>query len=105
MNWNQALFFSLKGRDGCAIKKMSRSNLSSRRRGGAKRKPDRAQPQEKFGEIFRPEEFRRTVHPVCGASEACVFLLMLHPPLLFMGGYVSGFMFHVICSPVSMGWW
>src|SRR5436309_11147317 len=39
---------------------MSRSNLSSRRRGGAKRKPDRAQPQEKIGEIFRPEEFRRT---------------------------------------------
>src|SRR5438552_18624968 len=54
----------------CAIKKMSRSNLSSRRRGGAKRKPDRAQPQEKIGEIFRPEELRRTDHPVCGASEA-----------------------------------
>src|SRR5947199_4899577 len=70
MNWNQALFPSLKRRGGCAIKKMSRSNLSSRRRGGAKRKPDRAQPQEKFGEIFRPEEFRRTDHPVCGASEA-----------------------------------
>src|SRR5438552_7867789 len=70
MNWNQALFPSLKRRGGCAIKKMSRSNLSSRRRGGAKRKPDRAQPQEKIGEIFRPEEFRRTDHPVCGASEA-----------------------------------
>src|SRR5207253_1887725 len=39
---------------------MSRSNLSSRRRGGAKRKPDRAQPQEKVGEILRLEEFRRT---------------------------------------------
>src|SRR5207244_814276 len=70
MNWNQALFPSLQRRGGCAIKKMSRSNLSSRRRGGAKRKPDRAQPQEKIGEIFRPEEFRRTDHPVCGASEA-----------------------------------
>src|SRR5437867_11975179 len=70
MNWNQALFPSLKRRGGCAIKKMSRSNLSSRRRGGAKRKPDRAQPQEKIGEIFRPEEFRRTDHPVCSASEA-----------------------------------
>src|SRR5207249_10006004 len=70
MNRNQALFPSLKRRGICAIKKMSRSNLSSRRRGGAKRKPDRAQPQEKIGEIFRPEEFRRTDHPVCGASEA-----------------------------------
>src|SRR5881628_3137333 len=70
MNWNQALFPSLKRRGGCAIKKMSRSNLSSRRRGGAKRKPDRAQPQEKIGEIFRPEEFRRTDHPVCDASAA-----------------------------------
>src|SRR5881227_198870 len=70
MNWNQALFPSLKRRGGCAIKKMSRSNLSSRRRSGAKRKPDRAQPQEKIGEIFRPEELRRTDHPVCGASEA-----------------------------------
>src|SRR5437773_8311261 len=27
MNWNQALFPSLKRRGGCAIKKMSRSNL------------------------------------------------------------------------------
>jgi len=70
MNWNQALFPSLKRRGGCAIKKMSRRNLSSRRRGGGKRKPDRAQPQEKIGVIFRPEEFRRTDHPVCGASEA-----------------------------------
>src|SRR5205085_8675556 len=58
MNWNQALFPSLKRRGGCAIKKMSRSNLSSRRRGG------------QIGEIFRPEEFGRTDHPVCGASEA-----------------------------------
>src|SRR5437016_2071612 len=70
MNWNQALFPSLKRRGGCAIKKISRSNLSSRRRGGAKRKSDRAQPQEKIGEIFRPEEFCRADHPVCGASEA-----------------------------------
>src|SRR5689334_1791357 len=30
MNWNQALFPSLQRRGGCAIKKMSRSNLSSR---------------------------------------------------------------------------
>src|SRR5207302_5713500 len=58
MNWNQALFPSLQRRGGCAIKKMSRSNLSSRRRGG------------QIGEILRPEEFRRTDHPVCGASVA-----------------------------------
>src|SRR5439155_21870132 len=89
MNGNQALFPALQRRGGCAIKKMSRSNLSSRRRGGAKRKPDRAQPQEKIGEIFRTEEFRRTDHPVCGASEARAFLLMPHPPLLFKEGNVS----------------
>src|SRR5437879_10502559 len=63
-------FPSLKRRGGCAIKKMSRSNLSSRRRGG------------QIGEVFRPEAFRRTSleaapyracasrHPVCGALEA-----------------------------------
>src|ERR1700756_2073960 len=67
----------------CAIKKMSRSNLSSRRRGGAKRKPDRAQPQEKIGEIFRPEESRRTDHPACGASEASRPFINAAIPLLF----------------------
>src|SRR5438093_13736230 len=86
MNWNQALFFSFKGRGGCAIKKMSRSNLSSRRRGGAKRKPDRAQPQEKFGEIFRPEEFRRTDHPVCGALEASRLFINAAATPPFQGG-------------------
>src|SRR5438105_3377085 len=86
MNWNQALFPSLKRRGGCAIKKMSRSNLSSRRRGGAKRKPDRAQPQEKIGEIFRPEEFRRTDHPVCGASEASRLFINAAATPPFQGG-------------------
>src|SRR5689334_3052122 len=116
MNWNQALFpsqgsrtisplfsigrlpycyctgrqdgsgYSLKRRGGCAIKKMSRSNLSSRRRGGAKRKPDRAQPQEKIGEIFRPEEFRRTDHPVCGASEASRLFINAAATPPFQGG-------------------
>src|SRR5438552_14247625 len=65
---------------------MSRSNLSSRRRGGAKRKPDRAQPQEKFGEIFRPEEFRRTDHPVCGASEASRLFINAAATPPFQGG-------------------
>src|SRR5947208_15442737 len=65
---------------------MSRSNLSSRRRGGAKRKPDRAQPQEKIGEIFRPEEFRRTDHPVCGASEASRLFINAAATPPFQGG-------------------
>src|SRR5437667_1325646 len=86
MNWNQALFTSLKRRGGCAIKKMSRSNLISRRRGGAKRKPDRAQPQEKIGDIFRPEEFRRTDHPVCGASEASRLFINAAATPPFQGG-------------------
>src|SRR5437867_468489 len=73
-------------RGGCAIKKMSRSNLSSRRRGGAKRKPVRAQPQEKIGEIFRPEEFRRTDHPVCGASEASHLFINAADTPPFQGG-------------------
>src|SRR5689334_3163626 len=89
MNWNQALFPSLKRRGGCAIKKMSRSNLSSRRRGGAKRKPDRAQPQEKIGDIFRPEEFRRTDHPVCGASEASRLFINAAATPPFQGGESS----------------
>src|SRR5947207_4177510 len=77
MNWNQALFPSLKRRGGCAIKKMSRSNLSSRRRGG------------QIGEIFRPERFRRTDHPSAALRRLRAFLLMPHPPLLFKEGNVS----------------
>src|SRR5438093_5622749 len=74
MNWNQALFPSLKRRGGCAIKKMSRSNLSSRRRGG------------QIGEIFRPEEFGRTDHPVCGASEASRLFINAAATPPFQGG-------------------
>src|SRR2546428_14193103 len=74
MNWNQALFPSLQRRSGCAIKKMSRSNLSSRRRGG------------QIGEIFRPEEFRRTDHPVCGASEASRLFINAAASPPFQGG-------------------
>src|SRR6266446_8607631 len=79
-------FPSLQRRGGCAIKKMSRSNLSSRRRGGAKRKPDRAKPQEKIGEIFKPEEFRRTDHSVCGASEASRLFINAAATPPFQGG-------------------
>src|SRR6267142_5408503 len=74
MNWNQALFPSLQRRGGCAIKKMSRSNLSSRRRGG------------QIGEIFRPEEFRRSDHPVCGASEASRLFIDAAATPPFQGG-------------------
>src|SRR5205823_13207656 len=58
----------------CAIKKMSRSNLSSRRRGG------------QIGEIFRPEEFRRSDHPVCGASEASRLFINAAATPPFQGG-------------------
>src|SRR5437667_6505055 len=90
MNWNQALFPSLKRRGGCATKKMSRSNLRSRRRGGAKRKPDRAQPQEKIGEIFRPEEFTELTTPSAALRRLRAFLLMPQPPLLFKEGKLRG---------------
>src|SRR5213593_1104962 len=67
-NWSQALFPSLKRRGGCAIKKISRSNLSS------------------LGEILRPEEFRRTDHPVCGASEASRYFIDAADTPPFQGG-------------------
>jgi len=53
---------------------MSRSNLSSRRRGG------------QIGEIFRPEEFRRTDHPVYGASEASRLFINAAATPPFQGG-------------------
>ena len=58
----------------------------SRRRGGAERKPDRALPQEKIGEILRSEEFRRTDHPVCGASEASRLFINAAATPPFQGG-------------------
>src|SRR6266704_6816024 len=71
---SSVLFPSLKRRGGCAIKKISRGNLSSRRRGG------------QIGEIFRPEEFRRTDHPVCGASEASRLFIDAAASPPFQGG-------------------
>jgi hypothetical protein len=51
----------------------------TRRRGGAKRKPDRAQPQEKFGaEPTTPSA------PLKGGFAAS--FLMSRPPLLFKEG-------------------
>src|SRR5690242_13809388 len=89
MNWSQALFPSLKRRGGCAIKEMSRSNLSSRRRGG--------QP----GEIFRPEEFRRTDHPVCGASEASRLFVNAAASPPFQGGECVRT--ETVCQSVATG--
>src|SRR5205085_2535580 len=77
MNWNQALFPSLKRRGGCATKKMSQSNLSSRRRGG------------QIGEIFRPEGFFELTTPSAALRRLRAFLLMPQPPLLFKEGNVS----------------
>src|SRR5438309_6396222 len=56
----------MKRRGGCAIKKMSRSNLSSRRRG--------------FAELTTPSAALRRLR---------TFLLMPQPPLLFKEGNVS----------------
>jgi hypothetical protein len=66
MNWNRAPFPSSQRRGGCAVKKISRSDLSSRRRGG------------QTGEIFKHEHFRRTDHPVCGGSAVLKDLIEHH---------------------------
>src|SRR5919108_4978627 len=85
------LFPSLKRRGGCAIKKISRSNLSSRRRGG------------QFGEILRPEVSRRTSieaapyracasrHPVSGASEASRLYINAAGTSPFQGGECNSY--------------
>src|SRR5438132_10324288 len=57
MNWNQALFPSLKRRGGCAIKKMSRSNLSSRLFINAA-----ATPPFQGGECVRTETVCQFIH-------------------------------------------
>src|ERR1700756_1473802 len=97
MSWNQALFPSLKRRGGWAIKKMTRSILSSRRRGG------------QIGEFFRPEELRRTDHPVCGASEASRLFINAAASPPFQGGEcvrtetVCQFI-HTFSHPGLRGW-
>src|SRR5262249_15568789 len=55
-------------------------------RGGAKRKPDRAQPQEKFGEIFRPKHFAELTTPSAPLRRLRDLLLLAQPPLLFKEG-------------------
>src|SRR5207244_6330111 len=54
-----------------------------RGRGGAKRKPDRAKPQQKFGEIFRPEHFAKLTTPSAAVSVASRLLIdaAATPPL------------------------
>src|SRR5438105_2019790 len=87
---SRGTFPSLKRRGGCAVNKMSRSYLVPRRRGGAKRKPDRAQPQEKFGEMVRPEDSAGLTTPAAPFKGGfAIFSLMSRPPLLFKGGESS----------------
>src|SRR5437016_1023063 len=76
MNWNQALFPSLKRRGGCAIKKMSRSNLSSREVVSSAK----SSGLKSFAELTTPSAALRRL---------CAFLLMPQPPLLFKEGNVS----------------
>src|SRR6266480_531617 len=72
MNWNQATFPSLKRRGGCGSIKGAKPPIS-RRRGG------------RFGEIFRPEQFRRTDHPGRAVSERIHFIDSAATPP-FQGG-------------------
>ena len=68
----------------------SRSYLVPRRRGGAKRKPDRAQPQEKFGEMVRPEDSAGLTTPAAPFKGGfAIFSLMSRPPLLFKEGNLA----------------
>src|SRR5262252_2425674 len=68
------IFPSLKRRGGCAIQKISRRILGSRRRGG------------RFGELFRPKDFAERTTPSAALLWLRDFLLMPHPPLLFKEG-------------------
>src|SRR5947207_1723511 len=72
MNWNQAIFPSLKRRGGCGSIKGAKPP-ESRRRGG------------RFGEIFRSEQFRRTDHPGRAVSERIHFMDSAATPP-FQGG-------------------
>ncbi len=75
MNELQASIFpSLQRRGGCAIKKILRSNLISRRRGG------------QSGEIFRLEHFAELTTPSAALWWLRDFLLMPQTPLLFKEG-------------------
>jgi hypothetical protein len=62
MNWVQVHSPPCKGGEAAALIK-SREATEEAQTGGAKRKPDRAQPQEKFGEMFRPEDFAELTTP------------------------------------------
>ena len=52
---------------------------------GGKRKPDRAQPQEKFGEMFRRQDFAELTTPSAPLWNGTIFL-MAWPPLLCKEG-------------------
>ena len=71
---NHPTFPSLKRRGGCAVKKILRSHLSPRRRGG------------QAGGIFRPQLFRRTDRPVSGALVAPRLFIHAASTPPFQGG-------------------
>src|SRR5438552_13176785 len=68
---------------------MSRSNLSSRRRGGAKRKPDRASLKRSSAKSLGLKSFAELTTPSAALRRLRAFLLMPQPPLLFKEGNVS----------------
>src|SRR5213079_1487928 len=72
MNWNKTTFPSLKRRGGCGINQKCEAT-ESRRRGA------------RFGEVFRPEQFRRTDHPGRAVSERIHFIDSAATPP-FQGG-------------------
>src|SRR5437879_11452716 len=90
MNWNQALFPSLQRRGGCAIKKMSRSNLSSRRRGVARSaSPIGRSLKKRSAKSLGLKSFAELTTPSAALRRLRAFLLMPQPPLLFKEGNVS----------------
>src|SRR5215471_10559703 len=86
MNCRVSIFPSLKRRGGCAVKKISRSHLSPRRRARSASAIARSINSGQTGEIIRPERFRRTDHPVCGSSVASHLLIDAAATPPFQGG-------------------
>ena len=96
MNWNRALFPSLKRRGGCAIDEMDpfRNGAAGVARSAS---PIGRSLKRSSAKLFRPEQFaelttlkasrypRSRFAPVCGASVASQLLLMPQPPFLRRG--------------------
>jgi hypothetical protein len=76
MNWNQAIFPSLKRRGGCAINEMDPF------RNGAAGVVSSAK-------LFRPQQFADLTTPSAALRWLRNFLLMPQPPLLFKEGNIA----------------